>query len=128
SGPLMRDPLLLPFVMFAAGILLGTAVEFTTLEALWPTAALTILALASGWRNSRYLSYTASSLALFFAGVLAQAWHRPGPPPELDAGSRELVLVTGCVVEPTVFSADRAQFTLELDPDARARVSLPTED
>src|SRR5262249_47678689 len=29
---------------------------------------------------------------------------------------------------PTVFSADRAQFTLELKPGARARINLPIED
>ena len=57
-----------------------------------------------------------------------EAWHRPGPPPEIDAGSRETVILAGCVVEPTVLSADREQFTLELDPGARARVSLALID
>jgi competence protein ComEC len=83
------------------------------------------------------------ALALFFTGVLAEAWHRPGPPPEIDVGSvavgsRETVTLSGCVVEPTVFSNDREQFTLELDsPDldlkapylkARARVTLALDD
>ena len=59
---------------------------------------------------------------MFFAGAFAGAWHRPGPAPEIDATSREIVIVAGCVVEPTVFAEDRAQFTLELEPGARAQV------
>ncbi len=67
-------------------------------------------------------------LALVFAGTLDLALHRPPPPPEIDAGFRETVLLDGCVVEPTVFSPGREQFTLELAWKARARVSLPLED
>src|SRR3982074_1080586 len=111
----MRDPLLLPLVMVVVGILLGTAVEVSPVEAGWPAAALALLAITARSRKSQWLVRTATGLALVFAGGFAQAWDRPGPAPELDAGSRELVLVSGCVVEPTVFSADRAQFTLELD-------------
>ncbi|HEY1756044.1 MAG TPA: ComEC/Rec2 family competence protein [Bryobacteraceae bacterium] len=67
-------------------------------------------------------------LALVFAGTLDLALHQPPPPPEIDAGFRETVLLDGCVVEPTVFSPGREQFTLELADKARARVSLPLED
>ena len=63
-----------------------------------------------------------------FVGVLDLCLHHPLPPPEIDAGFRETVLLDGCVVEPTVFSPGREQFTLELDYKARARVSLPLED
>ncbi len=38
------------------------------------------------------------------------------------------MLLEGCVVEPTVFSEAREQFTLELDPGARARVTLGLRD
>ena len=38
------------------------------------------------------------------------------------------MIVAGCVVEPTVFAEDRAQFTLELEPGARARVLMPTDE
>ncbi len=67
-------------------------------------------------------------LALVFVGTLDLALHRPLPAPEIDAGFRETVLLDGCVVEPTVFSPGREQFTLELADRARARVSLPLED
>src|SRR6185369_10470733 len=67
-------------------------------------------------------------LAMLFAGAFAGAWHRPGPAPEIDATSRETVIVAGCVVEPTVFAEDRSQFTLELEPGARARVVMPSDE
>ena len=38
------------------------------------------------------------------------------------------MILEGCVVEPTVFSENREQFTLELDPGARARISLNLAD
>ncbi len=38
------------------------------------------------------------------------------------------MILEGCVVEPTVFSQDREQFTLELAPGARARVSFNLDD
>ena len=125
----MREPLLFPLVAFAAGILLDQAMApaapFSIREAGWATAALTVLALlpASPW-----IKRTTILLAMLFAGTFASAWHRPGPPPEIDATSREIVIVSGCVVEPTVLAEDRAQFTLELAPGARARVLIPSDE
>ena len=52
--------------------------------------------------------------------------HRPGPPPELDAEGP--VILAGCVVEPPVLSGDRERFVLELEPGARAQVTLFAED
>ncbi len=83
-----------------------------------------LLALCSTARLRRWCLL----LALIFTGAFADAWHRPGPRPQIDVGSRETVILAGCVVEPTVLSPGRMQFTLELDPGARARVSLPLED
>ena len=67
-------------------------------------------------------------LALVCGGALTEAWHRPGPPPEIDAGWKEIVILSGCVVEPTALSPGREQFTLELAPGARARVSQSLDD
>lgn len=121
----MREPLILPLVAFAAGILVDQAVPFSAREAALASAALVFLALlpASPW-----LKRTAVLLATLFAGAFAGAWHRPGPPPEIDATSKEIVILTGCVVEPTVFAEDRAQFTLELAPRARAHVLIPSDE
>lgn len=113
----MRDPLIPPLIAVAAGILAGRLFQFSLVDALWPVAAFLILALI-GLRRVNVL------LALVFAGAAAEAWHRPGAPPEIDASSREILIADGCVVEPTVFSPNREQFTLEIDRGARARVSL----
>jgi competence protein ComEC len=121
----VREPLILPLVAFATGILLDQAVPFSTREAALPAVAIAILALLP---SSPWLKSTAFFVAMLFAGAFAGAWHRPGPAPEIDATSRDIVVVAGCVVEPTVFAEDRAQFTLELDPGARARVTIPSDE
>jgi competence protein ComEC len=119
----MSDPLILPLAAVIAGILLGHWLPFSTRESAWPIAA--FLALAMCARRSSRLRGVCILLALVFAGTLDLALHRPLPAPEIDAGFRETVLLDGCVVEPTVFSPGREQFTLELADKARARVSLP---
>src|SRR5271163_539080 len=125
----MRDPLIAPLLAVAAGILLGKLFGFSVHEAAWPVLAfLALSAVARVAKGGQIVARICVLLAVLFVGILAEAWHRPGPPPEIDAGSRETVILEGCVVEPTVFSADREQFTLELDPGARARVTLPLRD
>ena len=120
----MRDPLILPLAAVLSGILLGRGLAFSSFEAAWPGAVFLLLTLVATRRLRRWCVI----LALVFAGVFADAWHRPGPRPTIDAGSRETMLLAGCVVEPSVLSPGRQQFTLELDPGARARVSLPLDD
>jgi len=122
SGP--TDPLILPVAAIVAGILLGRALAFSRSSAAWPVAVFVVIALLATPRLRRWCL----PLALIFAGAFADAWHRAGPRPQIDAGSRETVILAGCVVEPTVLSPGRQQFTLELVPGARARVSLPLED
>jgi len=124
------NPLVFPLAAVVAGILLGRWLSFNIFDAAWPIAAfLTLAILARGSRRVRAVSI---GLALVFVGTLDFVLHRPPPPPALDAGFRETVLLDGCVVEPTVFSPGREQFTLELDSDikepARARVSLALDD
>ncbi|MGH9559026.1 MAG: ComEC/Rec2 family competence protein, partial [Bryobacteraceae bacterium] len=123
----MRDPLILPAVAVAAGIFASRTLQFSWRESLWAIAAFLILAVAAKRVHSSV--FRACILcAMVFAGAFAEAWHRPGPPPEIDAGSREVVILGGCVIGPSVFSLDREQFTLELAPGARARVSLGLRD
>src|SRR5580698_6563946 len=120
----MRDPLVLPLAAVIAGILLGHWLPFSAGESVWPIAVFLVL----GMFARGPLRRVCILLALVFAGTLDLALHRPPPAPEIDAGFRETVLLDGCVVEPTVFSPGREQFTLELAWKARARVSLPLED
>jgi len=61
-------------------------------------------------------------LALFAAGALTDILHRPGPPPEIETTSRATLIVSGCVVEPPVFSDGR-----EHCPGARARSARPRQ-
>src|SRR5258708_9368261 len=65
---------------------------------------------------------------MLVSGALLETLHTPGKTPEIDAGSRETVFVSGCVVEPSAFNDGRDQFILELAPRARARVSLAVRD
>lgn len=122
------NPLLLPLILVMGGIVVAKALEFSLVEAAWPSAALAGLAFLSSRAGARFLVKLAGGLSILFAGAALEARLPHDPPPEIDAGSREILLVEGCVVEPTVFSNDRAQFTLEIEPGARARVSLPLDD
>ncbi len=105
----------------------------STFDSAWPIAAfLLFAAIANRYATfgsvSRLTYRAAVSLSFLFVGCLTESLHRPGPPPEIDAGSRETMILEGCVVDPTVFSPNREQFTLELAPKAKARVSLTLRD
>ncbi len=116
--------MLAPFVALAGGVLAARYVPFTTRELAWAIAALALLTILAAWKRSRRAAFAAGAAAVFFAGTLIYVAHGPRQPPELDAGAREVVILSGCVVEPSLFSDEREQFTLELEPHARARVSL----
>ncbi len=118
----VREPLLLPLVAVVAGILLGEALDFSVRETAWPMLAFAALAAAPA---SKWTRATAGTLALVCAGAFLLAWRQPTREPYLDVAPREVVILEGCVVEPTVFANDRAQFTLELEPGARAQVQVP---
>jgi len=105
----MSDPLILPVAAIISGIVLARTLTLSGFEAAWPVAAFLVLALVS----SRWLRRVCLILALIFVGAFAEVWHRPGPRPHIDAGSRETMLLAGCVVEPSVLSPGRQQFTLE---------------
>lgn len=91
---------------------------------LWPgLASLVVLGLlALGLRCPRGAALAALA-AVAVAGALRSASRIRLPAPELDAAPRELLLFSGCVVEPPQLSQDRAQFVLEIEPGARARVN-----
>jgi competence protein ComEC len=121
----VREPLILPLAAFAAGILLDQALPFTARDALVECMAMAALAALPA---SPAIRKTAILLGVLLAGVCVDAWRRPGPAPEIDAASREIVILSGCVVEPSVEAGDRVQFTLELAPGARAHVLIPIDD
>jgi competence protein ComEC len=123
----VKDPLVAPLLALAGGILVSHWVRFETGELLIALPVLTALTLIAV-RRSRNVAWAGGLVALLFCGVLISELHRPGRTPEIDAGSRETVLLSGCVVEPPAFYEGRDQFTVELAPKARARVTLTVPD
>jgi competence protein ComEC len=110
----------------AAGILVSRIDLFATRELLTVIAALFLLGLLSLRQRNRALAGACCLIAFLFAGALTAVVHRPAPPPELDAEGP--VILSGCVVEPTLFSGDRARFLLELDRGAHAQVTMYTAE
>lgn len=123
----MKHPLLGPLAAIAAGILVSRFVPFPQFELLAAIAAFLALGVLALYRNARALAAVCCLLGFFFAGSLIWLTHIPGPPPELDAEGRELVILGGCVVEPPAVSGERERFLLELDSHARAQVTLYTK-
>lgn len=120
----MKDPLLGPALAFVTGILLSHAVHFELWELPLEFAIFAVLAGMAWYKARGFVTQGCILLALIFAGIFVDVLNRPGRAPSLDANSRETVLLSGCVVEPTIFYKDRDQFTLELAPNARVRVTI----
>jgi len=120
----MRDPLLGPVAAIAAGILAARFVPFRTHELILIIAAFLALGIAAILRRARVLAGICCLLGLVAGGALTGLAHRPGPPPQLDVTGREVVILSGCVVEPPALSGERERFLLELEPHARVQVTL----
>ena len=123
----MKHPLLGPLAALASGILVYRFIPIGPSESLPAIAAFLVLGCLALWRGSRVLAGACCMLGMFFAGALDSFIHTPGPPPEIDASGREVVILDGCVVEPPAVSGERERFLLELDRDARAQVTLYTK-
>ena len=124
----MKDPLVGPLAAIASGILVSRFVPFESSELFPAVAAFLLLGILALWRGSRLVSGACCILGFFCGGALTALAHVPGPPPELDVEGREIVILGGCVVEPPAISGERERFVLELDPGARAQVTLYTKD
>jgi competence protein ComEC len=124
----LKDPLVGPLAAIASGILVSRYVPFQHFELIVAVAAFLLLGLIAMWRDARVLAGACACLGFFCAGILADLAHSPGPHPELDAEGREIVILGGCVVEPPAISGERERFILELEPHARAQVTLYTRE
>ena len=120
----MKEPLLLPFLALAAGILLSHASSIPRTQGALAVAAFLLLCLVARWRGIRWAVRTCGLLAMLSAGIWLEAYHRPGAVPQLDTPDATPVILAGCVVDPSEVVDDHETFTLELEPGARARVSL----
>jgi competence protein ComEC len=123
----VKNPLCAPLVAVAAGIAISRLVSFTIPDLLWTLPLLGGLTFLAWNFRSRTLPLCAV-LTLLFCGALLETLHRPDPPPEIDAGAHENVILDGCVVSPPAFYEGRDQFLIELAPGARARVTLSIKD
>jgi len=123
----VKNPLLLPLVALAAGVVVARFVSFTVRDFLWTLPLLAGLAFLAWKICSRTLPLCAA-VVLLLCGALLATLHRPGPPPEIDAGAHENVILDGCVVSPPAFYEGRDQFLIELAPGARARVTVAVRD
>ena len=116
-----------------AGILLSHGVGFSARELPAEIGAFAAMAALARWAQkaaadraqAASLSYNACVwIAIALCGAWVDVLHRPGAAPTIDASARETVVVSGCVVEPSVLNQERDQFTVELATGARARVTV----
>jgi len=114
----------LPAACLASGILAGRFAGFGNRELILLITAFVSLAVLAGWGASPRLARLCALLAVFFSGAWLELFHRPGPRPVIETGPREILLLSGCVVDPPAFFPDRTRFVLELEPKARVRVTL----
>jgi len=133
----MPDPLLAPLAGLAAGLVLGRFFVFGARELLWAIGLLVVLTLSLPlWKSTRRVAMLGvpdgalvSRRAAGGDGTVPGRRRNWTPPP------REVVILSGCVVNPPVFSEDARQFLLELGsrgtgagqpgPEARATAARP---
>lgn len=119
----MSNPLLLPAIALACGIVLARLGWLESADIGWALPALAALS-ALARRRAPLASRIAGLLAVSVAGAWLEIRHQPALEPFIDADPYETVLLEGCVVEPPVKEPGRIRFTLEAAPKARARVSV----
>jgi competence protein ComEC len=99
-------------------------VQFSQTDLAFLVVAFAALSVTAHVADSRWLAMLCCLGAFVGSGAFLAFAHRPAAPPELTVEDRETVILSGCIVEPAFLSQDREQFTLELEPGARMRVSL----
>jgi competence protein ComEC len=122
----VKYPLVAPLAAVAVGVVVARLVPFSSRQLIAAIAGFALLCAVAMWQRSRVLAGVCCLLGLCGAGVLTAISHAPGPPPRIDATGRETVILGGCVVEPPAISGERERFLLELEPHARAQVTLYT--
>lgn len=121
----MKHPLVAPAAAFAAGIVVARLADFRPAELGVYAGGFALLAVMGHRRGWAWLRVTGASLAMLAIGVWnADRQRAPAPPPAPSGPT----ILTGCVVESASAASDRFQFTLELEPGFRARVSTAQPD
>lgn len=126
---MVREPLLVPLLALAAGILAGHFNYFERHELIWPLAlSAVLLAGASLLRAGRGVRVLCLLTLLGFLGLATQVWHRHDSRPRLSVPDGEMALLEGWVTDPPVFSEGRAAMTVNLSPRSAARVNIILKD
>jgi len=120
----VREPLLVPFLALAAGIVVSHADGLSRTDSIFAFAGFFPLLLIALWKKIRWAMWTCGLLAAFAIGAWLDSANRPGPTPQLTTPNGVPVFLAGCVVEPSDVLDDHETFTLELDPGVRTRVNL----
>ena len=122
----LREPLLIPALGLAVGIALDSFLHFDSRPLGLAAVAFGCLLALAAFRNNWPLALTCGSLALAALGASRHAEIRQRPVPMIEAESREMLVLSGCVVDPPALHAprDRTRFLLEFEPGAIAQVSL----
>ncbi len=118
-----REPLVIPCVAFAAGILAAHYARFEWAELALTFVLFVLAALVARLRSPR-VEWIAWACCACVTGAAVAEFQRPSRTPVIDADAGELLLVSGCVVEPLSVRDDRGRFILQIEPGARAAVTV----
>ena len=118
-----REPLILPCAALAAGIMAAHYARFDGREILTALALLSAVGIVC-CRWARRITWLACSCCVGFIGIATAEFHRRPPAPIIEAASGEMLLVSGCVVEPLTIQEDRGKFLIEIEANARAAVTV----
>lgn len=122
-----RDQLVLPAAAFAGGIFCAHALRPDLQVLVLASAILGLLWFAARNRSFPVRHFAAAACFCALGAACAQ-WQHPLADPELDASSDEIVLLSGCIVEPVARDVVQARLVLELEPGARARVTITARE
>jgi competence protein ComEC len=122
----LREPLLIPAGALGVGIFLDDWLRFDAGVLALAAAAFGLLSAIAAFRAKIALALLCASLALAAVGASRHASIRGRAVPTIEAESREMLVLSGCVVDPPALHAprDRTRFLLEFEPGAIAQVSL----
>lgn len=119
----MRDPLLLPACLFAAGVAFGAAEWITGGSAAGLAFAAALVAGAGRLLSIQWVFWVCGSLALFLLGAANMALRPlPGPPPAVETGRR---ILEGCVVESLDMGEGRLRVTVMTETASGVQVNAP---
>jgi competence protein ComEC len=123
----MRDPLILPFFAFAAGIVAARAGGVTAREAAWACAAFALLACLSRYCCPRrfLLVPILSVVAALGALDMGLQTHTPPVPAPLEAGSVQAV--QGCLMENGDYRDGLLRLKIDLQPGAGVYATVAPE-